>query len=107
MKKVYFPLLTKYLVSNVWFAVKIQEWLDLYSPVLEKVMQMDILKIADSPKKKPYFKLHKGSVQHVGSSRSQVKIGSVSSGAKSLIPVKSKCLYFICFVTTLLWWTFQ
>lgn len=60
-------------------------------------MQMDILKIADSPKKKPYFKLHKGSVQRVGSSRSQVKIGSFSSGAKSLIPVKSMCHFLHVF----------
>ncbi|KAH1015210.1 dynein axonemal heavy chain 10 [Dendroctonus ponderosae] len=67
--------------------VKLEEWLDTYGPVLEKVMQYDILKICDSPRKKAFFKPHKGSVTRVNSS--QIKIGSILSGGKSLIPVKS------------------
>ncbi|XP_066245712.1 dynein axonemal heavy chain 10 isoform X2 [Euwallacea similis] len=68
---------------------KIEEWLENYSPILEKVTQMDILKIADSPRKRSYFKLPRSSVQDINESRSQTKFGSIISGARSLFPIKN------------------
>ncbi|XP_066140827.1 dynein axonemal heavy chain 10 [Euwallacea fornicatus] len=68
---------------------KIEEWLEIYSPTLEKVTQMDILKIAETPRKRPHVKLHRSSLQDINRSRSQIKFGSIISGAKSLFPVKN------------------
>ncbi|KAL1513082.1 hypothetical protein ABEB36_002553 [Hypothenemus hampei] len=65
---------------------KFDDWLETYGPILEKIMQMEILKLSDSPKKKAFFKLHRGSVSRMSS---QQKLGSNNSNPKTLIPIKS------------------
>ncbi|XP_050294970.1 dynein axonemal heavy chain 10 [Anthonomus grandis grandis] len=68
---------------------KLEEWKEQNGPLLEKVMQLDILKITDAPKKKNYFKPQKGSTQNIRSSSVQNLNSSLVSKAGSMIPIKS------------------
>ncbi|XP_060518939.1 LOW QUALITY PROTEIN: dynein axonemal heavy chain 10 [Cylas formicarius] len=70
---------------------KLREWLQLYEQLLERTVQMNLLKIVDSPKKRQFFKPIKGSLSGIAGIGSQQKLSSTASGSRGHV-VTSKSL---------------